>query len=680
MHFRSARLTLFVIGVLVALMATNPAFAARQSSAFTPSLSTDGTTRVIIGLNMAFSPEAALSGTQSVDQQRSAIAQAQEDLLANLAVYNVTVVQEYSYIPFIALNVDAAGMSFLKNIANITSIEEDTLAQTSLADSTALIGAPAAWSQGFSGAGQTIAILDTGVDKTHPFLANKVVSEACYSNANGRGTGTSVCPGGVTNSIATGSGMNCQLSGCEHGTHVAGIAAGKGPNFSGVAKDANIIAIQVFTRFDTGCGANATSCISSYTSDQVAALERVYSLRDTFNIAAVNMSLGGSSSTANCDTDARKAAIDNLRAANIATVIASGNAGKTNSLAVPACISSAISVGSVMDGGPGATSRDSVSTFSNSASFLKLLAPGEAITSSVPGGSYSALRGTSMAAPHVAGAWAVLKSGLNSATVDQVLSALTSTGVPITDPRNSITTPRIRVDTALNKLIGYPVVSVGDARIAEGNSGTSTAAFTVSLSVASTQQITINYATANDTASAGSDYIATSGTLIFPAGTTSQTLIVPIKGDTRNEPNEPFFVTLTRPINAALDRSRGVGTIVNDDAVPTLITGNAHATTAANGVTTVELMLNLSAPSGQTASADYTATDGASTVTGRVIFAPDVTTQTLSTTFRNPNKSSIRVVLTNPTNTVILSGQNVSTITVNSAPEAARIYLPLIMR
>jgi subtilisin family serine protease len=81
-----------------------------------------------------------------------------------------------------------------------------------------------------------------------------------------------------------------------------------------------------------------------------------------------------------------------------------------------------------------------------------LLAPGQRINSSIPGGGFTILDGTSMATPHVAGAWAVLKSMLPSASVDQILAAFTSTGVSIYDSRNGITKPRIRVDAAVNAL------------------------------------------------------------------------------------------------------------------------------------------------------------------------------------------------------------------------------------
>jgi hypothetical protein len=180
-------------------------------------------------------------------------------------------------------------------------------------------------------------------------------------------------------------------------------------------------------------------------------------LRSTIDIAAVNLSLGGGGYTdqATCDqrNAATKRAIDQLRDAGIATVIAAGNNGYTNALSAPACISSAISVGSTRDGGSGATPADAVSPFSNVASFLDLLAPGQVITSSILNNQFGLKSGTSMAAPHVAGAWAVLKSGQPSATVSQVLDALRLTGLPVSDAKApSITTMRIDVGRALDAL------------------------------------------------------------------------------------------------------------------------------------------------------------------------------------------------------------------------------------
>ncbi|MFL6260189.1 MAG: S8 family serine peptidase [Thermoanaerobaculia bacterium] len=415
-----------------------------------------GPVRVIVRVNASFTPEGRIQGAQALENQRSAIRAAQDAVLSGLQGLNVTVLATYQYIPYLALQVDATSLSSLVTLSSVLSIEEDVLLAPSLASSTVVIGAPAAWAAGYDGSGQKVAILDSGVDKTHPFFTtghNKVVSEACYSS-NGGGA-ISFCPGGVTSSTATGSGVNCPVSvtGCDHGTHVAGIAAGNdgvGPNF-GVGRGADIIAVQVFSRYDSAneCstfGLAAPCALTNY-SDVLSGLQQVYALRTTFSIAAVNMSLGGGQNFSNCDTvnPAMKSAIDNLRSAKIATVIAADNKGYKDAIAFPACISSAISVGATDD-------ADNVASFSNIASFISLLAPGVSIDSSVPGGSTGRKDGTSMAAPHVTGAWAILKQQNPAATVDQILVALRDTGTLVNDNRSggAVTDMRrINVDKAL---------------------------------------------------------------------------------------------------------------------------------------------------------------------------------------------------------------------------------------
>ena len=115
-----------------------------------------------------------------------------------------------------------------------------------------------------------------------------------------------------------------------------------------------------------------------------------------------------------------------------------------------------------------------------------------------------------------------------------------------------------------------PTVSIANAAVAEGNSGSTNAGFTVSLSQASTSPVTVKYATANGTATAGSDYTANSGTLTFAAGVTSQTLNVAVTGDTTVEPTETFTVTLSTPSGATLGTATATGTITNDDTTSTL--------------------------------------------------------------------------------------------------------------
>ncbi|MBM3128784.1 MAG: peptidase S8 and S53 subtilisin kexin sedolisin [Chloroflexi bacterium] len=455
-----------VIAIGLTLLATSQAQPTRAQTGkeIKPLLAqaqTQGAVRVIVGVRAAFQPEGRLNA-RAAQSQRRAIAQAQDALLNQLAARNARASHKFASIPYLAMTVDANTLTALAASSDVVTIQADKPRAPSLATSTALIGATSAWASGYAGANQVVAILDTGVDKTHPFLSGKIVSEACYSTTDAYYASSSVCPGGVSESIATDSGVHCDLTinGCDHGTHVAGIAAGKDPGglgFSGVAREANIIAVQIFSRFDNAyyCG-SSTPCALSFDSDIIKGLERVYALSGTYNIAAANLSLGGEMYTtqAACDTayPAYKDAIDNLRSAQVATVIAAGNDYSSNSIEAPGCISSAISVGSTLDGGWGATPVDTVSIFSNSASFLSLLAPGQYIVSSVPGGGYSNWGGTSMATPHVAGAWAVLKSFKPAATVDQILGALTGSGVPVLDTRNGITKPRIQIDAALTSL------------------------------------------------------------------------------------------------------------------------------------------------------------------------------------------------------------------------------------
>src|SRR5207302_10903697 len=102
--------------------------------------------------------------------------------------------------------------------------------------------------------------------------------------------------------------------------------ASAGVAFSGVAKGAQLMAVQVFSEIDSilSCG-GAAPCLGAYTSDIISGLERVYAVAPQYHIASVNMSLGGSILSAPCDNQPYKPAIDNLRSIGIATAVAAGN-------------------------------------------------------------------------------------------------------------------------------------------------------------------------------------------------------------------------------------------------------------------------------------------------------------------------------------------------------------------
>ncbi len=322
----------------------------------------------------------------------------------------------------------------------------DEIAYVDLSDSVAFVGADQVHLAGYTGQSTAVAILDTGVDNTHPFFAGRIVEEACFSSGNGA-SAISTCPSGETRQFGPGAADDCTdrftTWDCRHGTHVAGIAAGySSPLFSGMAPGADIIAVQVFTYFPS------SGRLGAYTSDQVAALDWLLNDAQTPNIVSANMSLGGSQWAMACDASyPQSPVIAALREQGIVTVIASGNDGFNGYVSAPGCISSAVTVGSTYK------YADSLSSFSNSSTLVDLLAPGSSIYSAVPGGAYSYMSGTSMATPHVAGAFASLKSLVPDANVSEIEQALKDTGVGITDVEANVTMPRIDLLAAYNFLL-----------------------------------------------------------------------------------------------------------------------------------------------------------------------------------------------------------------------------------
>jgi uncharacterized repeat protein (TIGR01451 family) len=123
-------------------------------------------------------------------------------------------------------------------------------------------------------------------------------------------------------------------------------------------------------------------------------------------------------------------------------------------------------------------------------------------------------------------------------------------------------------NTAVTVTHVVPTLSIADVSIQEGNAGARTALFPLTLSTAFDQPIQVTFATSNGTATAGSDYVAASGTMVFPPGTTTNAIAVSILGDIVIEPDETFYVNLTAPVNASLARARATGTILNDDGLP----------------------------------------------------------------------------------------------------------------
>jgi subtilisin len=419
----------------------------------------EGSVRVIVGLPVLYRVEGELTEAE-LAAQRGNIAARGNDVRSALRGRPHTVNHAYEAVPYMALSVSAAAVRALAQSGGIASIQEDVLERPELGQSIPLIQQTELNGLPRTGNGRIVAVLDTGVQKAHTFLqratgGTKVVAEACYALGSDGIAGAGNCPGGASTSVAFGSGEPCTgaPTDCRHGTHVAGIAVGRSATLNGVARDGLLISINIFSIFASvaSCSPSPAPCALTWTSDQIAGLNRLILIRPSFPaLSSVNMSIGGSSSSANCDGDSRKPAIDTLRSFGIATVIAAGNNGFANAVSFPSCISTAITVGSTTDVFP-----ETVSSFSNSSPLVELLAPGSNITSSVPGvGTFATFSGTSMATPHVAGAWAVLKYASPGASVPAVLDQFAQTGrlVSVTRGAFTVTKPAIRVLPASARL------------------------------------------------------------------------------------------------------------------------------------------------------------------------------------------------------------------------------------
>jgi hypothetical protein len=534
--------------------------------------------RIIVGLQTPDETAQVVAGTDDQTRQQ-AVSARQTSELDRIRGLNVRDIKRFRFHPFVAMTVDATALGQLLADPDVTSISEDAVLFPLLVDTVSLTRVNTAWAEGFRGVGQTIAVIDSGLDATHPFFAGKVVAEACFSNP-GAGS-TTLCPNGQPQQIGTGAGINCPdyNLGCWHGTHIAGIAAGNygylTANTGGIGYGASVMAIQVFQK-DCSSG---TCQLAAYYSDIMQSLEHVYSMRNSYAIAAANLSLGGTNFSATCDYEAPgvTSVVQSLRAANIATVVAAGNAAMPDAISFPACISEAISVGST-------TKQNAISAFSNSASFLSLLAPGSTIQSSLPGGGYGYTSGTSVAAPHVTGAWATLKSAKPTATVSEVLAALTTGGLPITDPRNGISKSLVQVgDTetqlgALGVLLGRPtpsgapVVSISPTDLLAKEAGLDPAAFTVTRTGNTSAALTVQYGVSGK-ATPGADYLALSGTITIPAGATTAVITVTPLDDALVESNETVIVNLlSMPGYNVGTSSAATVKIASDDApgAPTL--------------------------------------------------------------------------------------------------------------
>jgi hypothetical protein len=342
---------------------------------------------------------------------------------AALRVNDALVLRDYVHLPMRLVRIgDTDALLRILQRPEVAAVMEDAKAYLHLTESLPLVGQPSVvGTMGRTGAGTTVVVLDTGLTYTRAEFGS------CTSPGVPAG-----CKVVAAFDAAPDDGA---LDDNGHGTKVAGTVAG-------IAPGASIAAIDVFV------GNSASS------SDILEGIDWAIANRTTYNIVAINMSLGdGGNYSSPCDSlfsNPFRQPIINARNAGILTIASSGNDRYTTGIANPACTPEAVSVGAVYDANVGSatwgacsdstSAADKVTCFSNSASFLSLLAPGALIT--VTGATVG---GTSFSAPLVAGALAVMAQAFPGDTPTNRLARLTGNGTAVTDSRNGIVTPRLNL-------------------------------------------------------------------------------------------------------------------------------------------------------------------------------------------------------------------------------------------
>jgi subtilisin family serine protease len=342
-------------------------------------------------------------------------------------------------------------LELVRRDPRVLAVSLDSGGRGSLLESIPLIGGDVVAAQGLDGQYVTVAVLDSGIDLSNPDFAGRVVAQQCFCD-NLDGTGC--CPNGATSQSGPGSAQDDH----GHGTHVTGIIASAGRSGPrGLAPAARIVAVKVLDE------ANVFSSLTQI----YRALEWIAENRA--EVRVINMSLGTSAHFTSIQCASSAAAfgfedvLQKLRARGVVITVSTGNDRSATTMEFPACDAGVIAVGATYDApSPQArpyqffgcddahAARDQVACFSNSSDAIDILAPGAPILSSNLGRGSITMVGTSMAAPHVAGTLALMmQASRGTITAAQAEQILRNTGIPVTDSRNGITTPRIDAAAAI---------------------------------------------------------------------------------------------------------------------------------------------------------------------------------------------------------------------------------------
>lgn len=506
-----------------------------------------------------------------------------------------------------------------------------------------------AWDAGFTGSSSVVVgIVDEGVDISHPDLAANIwinPFEVAGDGLDNDGNGYVDDINGWDFFYGDNTVFNAGED--SHGTHVAGTIGGSGGNGIGVA-GVNWNVSMISTKF-LGPGGGSTS-------NAIKAIDYLTDLKNRhgINLVASNNSWGGGGYSS-----ALHSAIIRGANAGILFVAAAGNGGSdgvgdsndttanypSNYSTLQGTTTQRAAAYEAVVAVAALTSSGGLASYSNYGSTtVDIAAPGSSINSTLPGGTYGNYSGTSMATPHVTGSVALYASAYPGASAATIRNAILNSARPTSSlAGKTVTGGRLDVAAALNA--APPVgISVSGGSVIEGNAGVTPLTFTVSLSAASASTVSVNYATANGSATAGSDFTAANGTLTFAPGETSKTVAVDVIGDLAFEANETFSLLLSGvSTNATITSPSAVGTITNDDqqaAVSLEITsvsalegsGTFLFTVTLSQATTSKVSVRFATANGTAIAGrtgDYTATSGTLT------FNPGETSKTIAVAVRN---------------------------------------------
>lgn len=355
------------------------------------------------------------------------------------------VLRRYVHFPVLHASVPAPELGSLASHGVVVGISPNGRKTTLDAEGESLVGVPPLRDLGYTGSGVTVAVIDTGIDYLHPELPEGTKTILLADTADGDGDPRDTI---------------------GHGTSVAGVIAGLS---TGVAPGARVAAVQVLSPASAGTDADVLAGIDAVLASVSAG--------NPFNIRVANVSLGSyfvsgtPPSPGPCDAPAwdYKAAFDALLNANVLPVAASGNGGCATGIAVPGCVSSALSVGAVYDGllgtlafGPrqcllagcsDETRAGKIACYSDSGDRLDVLAPAHCARTAAAGGTYDpCFGGTSTATAYVSGLAALLSQAEPGRSALEIREALRETGTPVSDPRNGITRNLVDAGAALARL------------------------------------------------------------------------------------------------------------------------------------------------------------------------------------------------------------------------------------